>query len=153
MLLRCKNVDAESITCCIGIFDVAKEKQAQDFDSYHICMCRNCGNNAFHHKVSLFFFLKHAYHIIYMLKWNNWGCCILVQLFESRIRMAPSRSCRFSTLHFVGHGFNQLATLLSMSKTICCLRRISFPFHHIWDYFCNIKFIDVFPPFSNCYYW
>lgn len=62
LMLRCKNADAESITCCIGIFDVAKEKQAQDFDSYHICMCRNCGNNAFHLKVCLFFFL-HYIHI------------------------------------------------------------------------------------------
>ncbi|KAI3677699.1 hypothetical protein L6452_36965 [Arctium lappa] len=43
--------DVESATCCIGIFDVAKEKQAQDFDSYHICMCRNCGNNVIHHKL------------------------------------------------------------------------------------------------------
>lgn len=43
--------DVEFITCCIGIFDVAKEEQAKDIDSYHICMCGNCGNHAFHHKV------------------------------------------------------------------------------------------------------
>lgn len=53
------NPDVEYITCCIGIFDVAKEKQAQDIDSYHIRMCRNCGNNAFNHKVFFlpFFFI------------------------------------------------------------------------------------------------
>ena len=45
------NPDVEFITCCIGIFDVAKEKQTKNIDSHHLRMCWNCGNNAFNHKV------------------------------------------------------------------------------------------------------
>jgi hypothetical protein len=41
----------EYISSCIGIFDVAPEKQTQDSDSHNICMCRDCGNHAIHHKV------------------------------------------------------------------------------------------------------
>ncbi|KAD6119162.1 hypothetical protein E3N88_10433 [Mikania micrantha] len=50
--VRLMNPDVESIAFGIGISDVVKEEQAQNIDSTHICMCRICGNNAFHHKLS-----------------------------------------------------------------------------------------------------
>lgn len=41
----------EYISCCVGIFDVASEKQTQDIDTHNIRVCRDSGYDAIHHKV------------------------------------------------------------------------------------------------------
>ena len=45
------NSGVEYISCSTGIFDVASQEQAQDFDPHNICMCWNCCNHAIHYKV------------------------------------------------------------------------------------------------------
>ncbi|CAN4115083.1 unnamed protein product [Withania somnifera] len=40
------------ITSSVGFSYVASEEQTQDFDTYHICMCWDCGNNAIHNQLS-----------------------------------------------------------------------------------------------------
>ncbi|CAL5332329.1 unnamed protein product [Camellia sinensis] len=71
------NLCVEYISCCIGILDVASEKQTQDFDSHNICMCRDSGYNALNHKLS-----------------------------EAWPGMALSKGGRLRTIHLSGNGFH-----------------------------------------------
>ncbi|KAK4434468.1 hypothetical protein Salat_0609600 [Sesamum alatum] len=79
----------EYITCCIRLFNVTREKRAQDLDSYYIHMCRDCGNNAINHKLS-----------------------------ETGPGMALPEGCRIRAFHFFGNGFHQLAAICCLSETI-----------------------------------
>ncbi|RVX15260.1 Transmembrane protein 147 [Vitis vinifera] len=67
----------EYIPCCIGIIDVASKKQTQDFDSYNIHLCRDCGDHAFYY-----------------------------QLPEARPGVAPSKGGGLRTVYLFGDGFH-----------------------------------------------
>lgn len=52
------------ISRCIGVFDVAQKKQAEDVDSDNILVCWDSGHHAIYHKVCLILFLESALYDI-----------------------------------------------------------------------------------------
>ncbi|KAL6527390.1 hypothetical protein OROGR_016480 [Orobanche gracilis] len=71
------NLGVEYITCSIRLFNLAQEKQAQDFDTNYIRLCWDCGDDAIYYKLS-----------------------------ERKLGMGLTESGRIRALHFTGDGFH-----------------------------------------------
>ena len=61
------NSGVEYISCRIRVFDVASEKQAQDFNSHNLYLCTDRGYHAIHHKVCTSKLNDFPFHLIYLL--------------------------------------------------------------------------------------
>lgn len=58
----------EYFPCCIGIFDVASQKQTEDVDSHNICMCWDCCNHAIYYKVCSSTFIVTLFSLLNCLR-------------------------------------------------------------------------------------
>ncbi|KAL6521939.1 hypothetical protein OROMI_031816 [Orobanche minor] len=70
------NLGVEYIACSIRLFNLAQEKQAQDFDTNYIHLCWDCGDDAIYYKLS-----------------------------ERKLGMALTEGSRIRALHFTSDGF------------------------------------------------